>query len=92
MGQCDGNPSRQVGWFANLDNQYVGTYINRDIKPVVVIRGKTPKVTSTLNGNEIFDESESQLRYWSMCQNEYYSQKVTVCLYVEQVDIDPDGY
>lgn len=92
LGQCDGNPPRQVGWFANLDNQYVGTYIDRDIKPVVVIRGKIPKITSTLNGNEIFDESESQLRYWSMCQNEYYSQKVTACLYDEQVDINPDGY
>ena len=92
LGQCDGNPPRQVGWFANLDNQYVASYLDRSIKPIAVIRGKIPKVTSTLNGDEIFDESQSQLRYWSMCQNEYYSQKVTACLHDEQVDINPDGY
>ena len=92
LGQCDGNPVRQVPWFANLDNQYIATYIDRAIKPIAVIRGKIPKVTSTLNGDEIFDESNSQVRYWSMCQNEYYSQKVTSCLYDEQVTINPDGY
>lgn len=92
LGQCEGNPERKVGWFANLDNQYVGMYLDRAIKPVAVIRGKIPKVTSTLNGNEVFDESDSQVRYWSMCQNEYYSQKVTACLYDEQVTINPDGY
>lgn len=92
LGQCDANPPRQVGWFANLDNQYVGTYIDRAIKPVVVMRGKIPTVPSTLDGNEVFDESDAQLRYWSMCQNEYYSQKVTGCLYDEQVTINPDGY
>ena len=92
LGQCDGNPVRQVPFYANLDNQYVGTYIDRDIKPIVVIRGKIPKVPSTVNGNEVFDESDAQVRYWSMCQNEYYSQKVTGCLYDEQVTINPDGY
>ena len=75
-----------------MDNQYVASYLDRSIKPIAVIRGKIPKVTSTLNGDEIFDESQSQLRYWSMCQNEYYSQKVTACLHDEQVDINPDGY
>ena len=92
LGQCDGNPVRQVPWYANLDNQYVGTYIDRDIKPIAVIRGKIPKVPSTVNGDEIFDESDAQVRYWSMCQNEFYSQKVTGCLYDEQVTINPDGY
>ena len=92
LGQCDGNPIRQVPWFANLDNQYVATYLDRDIKPIAVIRGKLPNIASTSNGDEIFDESDAQVRYWSMCQNEYYSQKVTACLYDEQVTVNPDGY
>lgn len=92
LGQCDGNPVRQVPWFANLDNQYIASFIDRDIKPIAVIRGKIPKVPSTVDGNEVFDESGTQVRYWSMCQNEYYSQKVTGCLYDEQVKINPDGY
>lgn len=92
LGKCSGEPKRQVGWFANLDNQYIGTYLDRSIKPVAVIRGKIPQVPSTLNNNEVFDESQAQVRYWSICQNEYYSQKVTACLYDEQVTINPDGY
>lgn len=92
LNQCEGNPERQVARFANLDNQYVSAYVDRDIKPVAVIRGKIPTVPSTLKGNDIFDESDAQVRYWSMCQNEYYSQKVTGCLYDEQVTINPDGY
>lgn len=92
LGQCGGEPVRQVGWFANLDNQYLATYLDRNIKPIAVIRGKIPMTPKTLGGNEVFDESQAQLRYWSMCQNEYYSQKVTGCLYDEQVTINPDGY
>ncbi len=92
LNQCEGNPEKQVARFANLDNQYVSTYLDRNIKPVAVIRGKIPKVPSTLNNDSVFDESQAQMRYWSMCQNEYYSQKVTGCLYDEQVAINPDGY
>jgi hypothetical protein len=92
MGMCSGEPERQVAWFANLDNQYLATYLDRNIKPVAVIRGKIPNVPATLGNVEVFDESQAQLRYWSMCQNEYYSQKVTACLYDEQISINPDGY
>ncbi|MBL4797188.1 MAG: hypothetical protein JKY50_07230 [Oleispira sp.] len=92
LGMCAGEPERQVGWYANLDNQYLSTNLDRSIKPIAVIRGKIPNVPATLAGNETFDESQAQLRYWSLCQNEYYSQKVTGCLHDEQVTINPDGY
>jgi len=92
LGQCDGNPVRQVPFYANLDNQYIFTTIDRAIKPIAVIRGKIPTVPATLKGNNLFDPDQAQLRYWSLCQNEYYSQKVTGCLYDEQVNINPDGY
>lgn len=92
LGMCTGEPERQVAWYANLDNQYLATYLDRSIKPIAVIRGKIPKVPATLAGGDTFDESQAQLRYWSLCQNEYYSQKVTGCLYDEQVTINPDGY
>ena len=88
---CDPTPERQVPWFANLDNQYMSSFIDRNIKPVVVIRGRIPNVPKTLNGAATFDNSDAQLRYWSICQNEYYSQKVTACLYDEEITINPDG-
>ena len=91
LDQCDTNPERQVNWYANLDNQYVTAFIDNSIKSVVVIRGKLPSVPETLEGAVTFDESSAQMRYWSICQNEYYSQKVTGCLFDEQVTILPDG-
>ena len=96
FGACYGTgditkPERQVGWFANLDNQYMAYFLDRSIKPVAVIRGKIPNVPKTLQGDLTFDTSSAQLRYWSICQNEYYSQKVTQCLYDEQITINPDG-
>ena len=90
-GNCDPNPEREVAWFANLDNQYISTHLDRTIKPVVVIRGEIPATPETLSGEEYFDTSSSELRYWSICQNEFYSQKVQACLYDEQISINPDG-
>ncbi len=91
LNQCESNPERAVNWYANLDNQYAAAFIDREIKPVVVIRGKLPAVPTTLAGNTTFDVEQAQLRYWSICQNEYFSQKVTQCLFDEQITIQPDG-
>jgi len=69
----------------------MSSFLDRSIKPVVVIRGKIPATPKTLDGDAYFDTSEAQLRYWSICQNEYYSQRVEACLYDEQITINPDG-
>ncbi|QER39656.1 hypothetical protein F2A31_07985 [Acinetobacter suaedae] len=90
-GVCDTNPKRNVAYYANLDNQYISTFLDRSIKPIVVIRGKIPRVPKTLNGEDHFDSRNAQLRYWSMCQNEFYSQKVSDCLFDENITINPDG-
>ncbi len=91
LNNCQSDPVRFMGYYANLDNQYAAAWLDREIKPVVVIRGKIPNVPATLNGELTFDDANSQLRYWSICQNEYFSQKVTECLFDEQVHIQPDG-
>lgn len=90
-GICDTNPVRSVAYYANLDNQYISTFLDRSIKPIVVIRGEIPKVPKTWDGEDRFDSKNAQLRYWSICQNEYYSQKVTDCLFDENTSINPDG-
>lgn len=90
-GKCDTNPVRSVAYYANLDNQYISTFLDRSIKPIVVIRGKLPEVPKTLNGENRFDNKSAQLRYWSICQNEFYSQKVSSCLFDESIDVNPDG-
>ncbi len=91
LGNCNSAPKRQVAWFANLDNQYIAAYIDRNIKEIAVTRGQIPKVVKTLNANPTFITTDAQLRYWSICQNEFYSQKVTDRLYDEQISINADG-
>ncbi|WP_037410119.1 hypothetical protein [Shewanella fidelis] len=92
LGQCGGEPKRQVNYYANADNQYVSTFLDTRLGEVAVTRGKLPKVPNTLAADSIFDEVDSQMRYWSICQNEYYSQVVTACLFDEQLITDEEGY
>jgi len=91
LAECAGKQERKVGWYANIDNQYVATFVDRSIKPIVVTRGKIPNVPATLKNNATFDQREAQVRYWSMCSNEFYSQKVTQCIYDENTIINADG-
>lgn len=91
LGICDTNPIKGIAYYANRDNQYIASSIDRNIKPVVVIRGKIPTVPKTVNGEEYLHSKNTQLRYWSICQNEFYSQKVTSCLFDEEININTDG-
>lgn len=89
-GDCTNNPERNTRFYANADNQYLYSFLNREIAEVTVIRARIPEIPETLEGQEFF--SEGELRYWSLCQNEFYSQAVKECLYDEQVTINPDGF
>lgn len=89
-GDCSNNPERNTRFYANADNQYLYSFLNREMGEVVVIRGRIPNIPQTLEGQDFFTEGE--LRYWSLCQNEFYSQEVTECLFDEQVAINPDGF
>lgn len=90
QGSCENNPPRNTAFYANADNQYLYSFLNQDFGEVVVIRGKIPGFPETLNNQDFFNDND--LRYWSLCQNEYYSQAVKECLYDEQVIINPDGF
>jgi hypothetical protein len=54
------------GFLSNVDNDYVTAGINRTWGDVVVFRAKMP--------------TRRQLRYWSICQNETYSQRYVACV------------
>lgn len=89
LGKCGGNPVRQVGYFANLDNAYVTALISRAYGTIVVLQGRLPTTPKTFNN--VATMSTGQLRYWSICSNEFYTQKATACLYDEQVPTDANG-
>lgn len=88
-GVCAANPAENVGYFANPDVAYTLAHISRELGKVVVLRGKIPAVPPTVLGDMY--AREGQLRYWSMCMNETFSQKVTACLFDQQVPINADG-
>lgn len=78
-------PPKEVRFYGMPDNQYVYAYLDRAIKPLVVLTGRLPKVPRTKQGAEVFDDRNIQLRYWSICQNELYSQRAEGCLHDEQL-------
>jgi hypothetical protein len=90
QGDCTNNPERHVQFYANLDNQYMYSFLDREFGEVAVIRARIPQVPATYEGDEVFFERE--LRFWSICQYEFFSQKVEECLIDEQVQINPDGF
>ncbi|MDB4542768.1 hypothetical protein N9241_00850 [bacterium] len=91
LGNCENNPERGPGLFSNADADYIYSFLNRNNGDVLVLRGQIPETPKTLEGNnDVFMEKE--LRYWSMCEYEYYSQKLSGCLYDEQIQINEDGF
>ena len=83
-------PREKLGGFlSNVDNAYTLATANRGIGPVVVLEGKAPVTPRTLDGRRVMERG--QVRYWSLCENEFASQRVIDCVYDEQVRTDAAG-
>ena len=72
----------QGGFLSNMDNAYVYTGISRGYGKLLVIHGKAPT----------YGISGAQLRYWSFCQNDPYTQRYIACLRDDQVKLDKRGW
>jgi hypothetical protein len=84
---CDPNPVRTGGQYSNIDNNYVGTFLNREYGKVLVLHGKMPRTPRTMHGEKRM--GRGQMRYWSLCQNESIATtKGAGCLFDEQVPLD----
>lgn len=90
------NTRAVINW-ANKDNQYISTYLDRRFGPVAdghniaVLRGKMPVVPATLQRTP-FVPGGTEMRYWSLCQTESLVTTETVnCLYDEQVPVSARG-
>ncbi|HEX6711792.1 MAG TPA: hypothetical protein VF066_00355 [Thermoleophilaceae bacterium] len=70
------------GFLSNMDNAYVYTGISRGYGKLLVLHGKAPT----------FGISGAQLRYWSFCQNDPYTQRYIGCLRDDHVKTDSDGF
>jgi hypothetical protein len=83
-------PREKLGGFlSNIDNAYTLATANRGIGPVVVLEGRAPTTPRTLDGRRVMEGG--QVRYWSLCENEFASQRVIDCVFDEQVLTRADG-
>lgn len=79
----------QARLYPNPDNVYVATIVEHQPGRVAVVRGKAPTFPDTRTSSVGQGE---QVRYWSMCTNEYRKPyPVTVCAADEDVALADDG-
>lgn len=72
------------GFFSNVHNKYVYAAFSRNFGGLYLVRGKAPRIPEGARAG--------QLRYWSLCQNELATQRVTACVRDDQATLDRDGY
>ncbi len=76
--------------YPNSDNVYVATITHYEPGRLVVVRGHAPTFPDTRAGAVI--SGQEQVRYWSMCTNEYRKPyPVSACVADESVKLDVDG-
>jgi len=90
-GEMPDSPRKSTGGFyPNVDNNYIRTFINRKFGKVFVLNGKIPKTPKTWNGNEKMTNEE--LVYWSLCSVQGFANtRVNDCFFDEQVPVNENG-
>jgi hypothetical protein len=79
------------GFLSNLDNAYVATAVNRRYGQVLVTRFKAPSFPDTRPGTARMPAGR-QLRYWSLCENEFFTQRFVACSTDDRSVVDRQGY
>lgn len=77
------------GLLNNVDNSYISAVLSRQFGDLVVVRMVAPSFPDTRAGEP--PTKPSQLRYWSMCQNERLSQRFVACFADYQSALDSSG-
>jgi hypothetical protein len=62
------------GFLSNMDNAYVYAFISRGFGPIAVFHGRAPTFAATYPNAPVMP-SGVQLRYWSFCQNDPFTQR-----------------
>ncbi len=77
------------GFLNNLHNAYTTTSFSRRFGNIAIIRAKAPTFRNDMVKSGFGQE---QLRYWSICQNEFTTQRYSGCTADENTPVDADGY
>lgn len=81
---------RQGGvFFPNFHNVYLSLLARRDQGEVVAFRAKAPTFASTRGAAFM---PLGQVRYWSICTNDFPTTRYVACLEDQRIKTDADGY
>jgi hypothetical protein len=78
------------GFFSNRDNDYIYAPVSRNWGQVLVLEGRLPSYPDTRSGAASMP-AQTQVRYFSLCQNEIAATRWISCLADDQIAVDPDG-
>ncbi len=80
-----GNP-----FFANFDNVYLSLLVWRDAGNVLAFRAKAPTFADTTGARKM--PRGEQVRYWSVCTNDFPTTRYVACRADQDAKVDKDGY
>jgi hypothetical protein len=73
-----------AAFFSTRNNRYAVGMFSRAFGTMYLVRGKAPRFVD--------GDGTPQLRYWSLCQNEFATQRVVACIADRDAVLDTDGY
>ena len=76
------------GFLSNVHNDYTSSTFARRYGNLFLVRAKAPSYRSQPG----VGFGREQMRYWSLCQNEFATQRYTDCSFDRQTPLDADGY
>lgn len=76
------------GFLSNIHNAYTTTAFSRRYGNIAVVRAKAPN----FRGDKTSAFGREDLRYWSLCGNEFATQRFTACSADFQTPLDDEGY
>lgn len=79
------------GFLSNLDNAYVYAFLSQGFGPIAVFHGQAPTFAATYPDTATMPAGV-QLRYWSFCQNDPFSERYVACLRDDQVAVSGGDY
>jgi hypothetical protein len=85
-------PRFQGGFLSNQHIAYLYKILSREYGDVFVFRAKAPTFPDTRPPGTGSPTDPTQVRYWSICENELATQRFIACLADYQTRIDAEGY
>lgn len=76
------------GFLSNVHNAYTTSSFSRRYGDIALVRAKAP----TERGASRTAFRQEQVRYWSLCGNEFATQRYTACSADFQTPLDDEGY